>query len=199
MKSFLESSSDKDSGIKGERTMTKKLAVLFLSALLLMAIPAQAQATQINSTSVSVTLSLSVGESITAAVTPATITFAPNGVASGPITVTTSWNIGTGHSSINTIAWFSSTTAALSGPSNIPTSQTFASINGGTPTACTLPSIGSIVGVGLSGALCPQVFLGAGSAGAGSHSDSVLLSLSGLGSLPAGTWAGAINFESVVI
>lgn len=184
--------------------MIKRYTVAILTLLLSFGPGlAEGQATQLNGPPASVSLTMTISESITVSVTPTAITFTNAGTtatASGPISVVTSWNVAAGRTAIDTVASLTSITAALTGPTVIPASSVFASINNGTATACTLASINSVVGVGVSGALCPDVFHTTPSAGSGSHTDTILLSLSGLAApLPSGTWTGTLNITPVLI
>jgi hypothetical protein len=181
----------------------KQWFVVFASLLLLFGPGlAEAQATALNSNQGSVALSLTVSESLTVSATPATITFsAPSGgasTASGPISVTTSWN-GTGRTSISTVVWFNTSGLALTGPSAIAPSNVFASINSGTATACTQATPSPVTGIGLTGQFCPIVFTQNLPPQVGTHTDTILLSMSGLPALAAGTYTGTLNIEAQLI
>lgn len=165
---------------------------------------------QVDSNVPSVILNMTVGETLSVTATPANVTFTYNpnaggtATASGPIAVTTTWNLGGSRTSLNTYIWLSSATAALSGPANIPSSEVFAQVNSGAVTACT----GTIAaaGVGASGAACALNGANSllhwtfpGTALNSSSSDNVTLSLSGLGGIPTGSYTGTLNIEAVAI
>src|SRR6266853_4350124 len=177
----------------------KQLAVVGLAVMMSFGPGlAEAQAVSLNSAPTTVTLSLTVSESLSVSATPANITFTYNAgaaTASGPISVTTSWN-GTSRTSISTVAWFATGGSALSGPSAIPPSDVFASINGGTATACTQATPSPVTAIGLTGQFCPLVFTQNLPPQVGTHTDSILLSLAGLPALAAGTYTGTLNIES---
>jgi hypothetical protein len=181
----------------------KQLAVVGLALVMLFGPGlAEAQATALNSAPATVTLSLTVSETVTVSATPANITFsAPNGgasTASGPISVVTSWN-GTSRTSISTVAWFNTAGQALAGPISIAPSSVFASINGGTATACTQATPAPVTGIGLTGQFCPIVFTQNLPPQVGTHTDTILLSMSGLPALAAGTYTGTLNIEAQLI
>lgn len=182
-------------------------------SLAMLVMPATADATNVTSTASSVSLSMTVSESVTLSATPSNITFnysSANGgqaTASGPITVSISYNLAASHTGVSAYAWLSSATAALSGPSNIPSTSVLASINSGTATACT-GTIDDAVGVtGVAGAACGSVVdaNGAGHAifnvtappaGSGNGTVNLLLSMNSLGNLNPGSFAGVINCEA---
>jgi len=201
---------------RGVFQVKKIFSVVALAVLLFMAIPAQAQ---IQSNQASVNLSMTISESLTISATPANISFTYNpasggtATASGPITVVTSANLASGHTILQVFGWLSSTTAALSGPSNIPSSEVFANTTGngqyanGGNVPCTGESEGAGA-LGVDGAQCGSVLgtqdmldgtraIAAG--GAFTVNDSVVLSLANLGPLAAGSYAGTINFEAQVL
>ena len=151
--------------------MFKKIAVIF-AALIVMFGPAltQAQATQLNSTASGVSLSMSVSESITVSATPSSVVFTYNsgaGTATTPTTinVTTNWNANGSRLQVGTVAYLGSSSAALSGPSNIPSGNVNASINGGTAQPCNnadnlvkVSNSLTATGLGTASTMCPLVF-----------------------------------------
>jgi hypothetical protein len=191
----------------------KVLGRVALILALMFLIVATANAQSIVSSTSQTSLNLSIGESLTVSATPASINFnnyslgAGTATASSPISVVTTGNLAPGHAWVVTWGYLSSPTAALSGPSNIPSSDVFAAIDGGAATACTNASAGSaqyIAGV-VSGATCASQVGAAGGngpigaqqnppAGAYSQTDSIVLSLSGASNLLPGTYSGVITF-----
>jgi hypothetical protein len=148
-----------------------------------------------------VTMTFAVNSSLTVAATPGSIVFSStdskDATASAPITVVTSWNLATGGGNVFTVAYFASIAAALTnGTLNIPASDVFASINGGTATACTLANVN--VAAANPGAICPQIFGGIGVTAQGTHSDSLLLSLTSATpfAASASSYAGTITISS---
>jgi hypothetical protein len=172
-------------------------------ALILLSVSPRLSAQQLASNTASVALSMNIGESVSVSATPGNISFnysVANGsaTASGPISVTTQWSLASTRSSLFTFAGFSSTTG-LMGPGStvIPTSDVFAAYDGGTANPCNGSS-----GMFPTGQACSAVPLfnaGSGLSGifAGSHTDSILLSLSGLGAIPAGNYAGTLQIVAV--
>ena len=181
------------------KTLKKVGFVVAALALSLLSIPQSKAQTTSNAAAVSMTFA--VNSSLTVAATPGSIVFtstAPNtATASSAITVVTSWNLATGGGNVFTVAYFASISAALTnGTVNIPTSEVFASINGGTAAACTLANVN--VAAANPGAICPQIFGGIGVAAQGTHSDTLLLSLTSATAFPASasSYAGAITISA---
>lgn len=180
-------------------------AVVLTLALVLFVVPANAvEVTSGPATTVS--LSMSISESITVSATPANITFTysaaggGSAVASGPITVDTSWALAPGHAAgVMQITWLSSATAALSGPSSIPSSEVFQSFNGGAAVACTGSTQGG--GFGVVGAICGNQAIGPNPDPGGTNNRAFpyLLSMSGLGGLTPGTYTGTYNIEAYIL
>jgi hypothetical protein len=180
--------------LKSFKKVTLVAAALSLS---LLSVP-QSQA-QTTSNSAAVTMTFAVNGSLTVAATPGSIVFtstdSKHATASAPIAVVTSWNLAVGGGNVFTVAYFASITAALTdGVLNIPVSDVFASINSGTPGACTLANVN--VAAGNPGAICPQIFGGIGVAAQGTHSDSILLSLSSPTAFPVANYAGTITISA---
>lgn len=170
------------------------------------------------SNTASVNLSMTISESVSISATPSNITFtySPSSggtaTASGPITVVTTASLAAGHTYLAVYGWVGSTTAALAGPSNIPSSKVFANTTGngtapGATGAGAVPCTGNTVSVGLTGAQCGSIggaadFLDEDATGtitAGGQftiTDNVTLSLANLGALSPGTYTGTINFQA---
>jgi hypothetical protein len=180
--------------LKSFRKATLVIAALTLS--LVFAAESQAQTT---SNAAAVTMTFAVASSLTVTVTPGSIVFtrtnSKNATASAPIAVVTSWNLAVGGGNVFTVAYFGTIAAALTdGTVNIPSSDVFASINGGTASACTLANVN--VAAANPGAICPQIFGGIGVTAQGSHSDSILLSLTSPTDFPVTNYAGTITISA---
>jgi hypothetical protein len=170
------------------------MAVLTIS---LLSVP-QSQA-QTTSNAAAVTLVFAVSSSLTVAASPSSIVFtetdSKHATASAPISVVTSWNLTVGGGNVFTVAYFATINAALTnGTLNIPASAVLASVNGGTAAACTLANVN--VAAGNPGAICPQIFGGIGVAAQGTHSDSILLSLSSASDFPVANYAGILTISA---
>lgn len=169
-----------------------RTALAMILAVALSGAPAMAQ---IPSNVATVNLSMTIQSSLTVAATPANITFnytgGGNATASGPINITTTWNLGSPEI-LAVMAYFSSTTA-LTGPNSIMVSQVFASANGGGSTACT-GTFTNQVPASTPGATC---FVNSAQtvSGTGSENDSLLLSLQNLTPTP-GTYTGVLNISA---
>lgn len=176
----------------------KKVTVAVLSVLLLM-LPISVSATNVTSNAQSTALSLTINESVTLTASPASVNFTYSGdtaTASSPITLTASWFLASGRTAVNTYAWFSTPSAALSsGTNNIPNSQVFESTDGGAANPCT----GFSTAAGITGGACgvggndsfistdtvpPQV---------GNNSHTMALTITGVSTMNPGTYTGVLN------
>jgi hypothetical protein len=176
-----------------------KKATFVIAALSLSLMPpAQLQA-QATSNPAAVTMTFAVNSSMTVSATPGSIVFtatdSKNATASASIAVVTSWNLAVGGGNVFTAAYFASIPAALTnGTLNIPASDVFASVNGGAAAACTLANVN--VSAATPGAICPQIFGGIGVTAQGSHSDSILLSLTSPTAFPVANYSGTITISA---
>jgi hypothetical protein len=176
----------------------KKAFRLFLAALLVFTLSGAPAFAQVTSNLATVNLSMNIGETFTLAASPANISFTYSSgaaTASGPITVTSSW--GLTHAANHTIvidAFFTTPSAALSGPANIPASSVFASVDGAAAVACSGTEGNPNMPFATAGGVCPHVLANATEPDLGSSSDTVLLSLSGLSGAP-GNYTGTLNIQ----
>src|SRR5260370_3084345 len=110
--------------------------VLMVSGLSLAAASAPASRDPLNSNVATVNLNAVLGESLTAAAAPATVsvTLVPNGTANGSsnVTVATNWALGKTRTSMKVYACFSSAVGLTDGAGdNIPTANVLGSVNAG--------------------------------------------------------------------
>ena len=170
-----------------------------IGALMLSLMSVSQSHAQTTSNAAAVAMTFAVASSLTITATPGSIVFtrtnSRNATASAPIAVVTSWNLAVGGGNVYTVAYFATIAAALTdGTLNIPSSDVFASINGGTAGACTLANVN--VAAANPGAICPQIFGGIGVTAQGSHSDSILLSLTSPTDFPVTSYAGTITISA---
>jgi len=169
------------------------------SASLLAALQVQAQATRVGPPRPSP--QLTIGDTLTVTASPSVVNFAlvSKGVALGssPIVVTTTWTGISLLSSLNLYAYFSSSTAALSGSVplvNIPTADVLGKDTTGIPIAFTQFTQGTpIAGASLHlYSLTSILSLG------GSHVDNLSLeiNLTTLPQLPAATYTGVLLIQA---
>ena len=100
---------------------------------------------QLNSNTASVALKATLGESLTVAATPSTVTIplVSGGTATGtsPVAITTTWVLSATRTAVTLVGYFSSATAALTDgaatPANIPASEVLGQVTTGTPTSFT--------------------------------------------------------------
>lgn len=175
----------------------KRFVTLFMLLFVMRLAAPYAAAAQVTSNVATVGLSMTVGESITVSGTPVSITFNPAGngaTASGPITVNTAYNFSQARR-IWVVAYFTTATAALTnGTFNIPSSQVFGSVDGGTAAACNQTEANVAGSPAVAGAMCPDIgTLNPAASGTGSlPSHSLALSLTG-GPFPAGNYTGVLS------
>ena len=174
--------------------------VTFVIAVLTVSLVSGPQSeAQTTSNAAAVTLTFAVNSSMTVTATPSSIVFTPtdskNATASAAIAVVTSWNLAVGGGNVFTAAYFANIPAALTnGTLNIPASSVFGSVNGGVAGACTLANVN--VAAANPGAICPQIFGGIGVAAQGTHSDSLLLSLSSPTPFAVANYSGTITISA---
>jgi hypothetical protein len=170
----------------------KLFAVFAVSALLLL-LPMSSAMASTSSNVATVALSVTVTNSITIAATPGNISFtAPSGAASGPISITANWNLSNASTNFVLDAYFLTPTAALTGPTSIPSSSVFGSVNSGTATAFTATDSSNTAAT-VGGTL--QIFRGS-IAATGTQTDSLLLSINGLSGTTPGTYTGTLNISA---
>ena len=160
---------------------------------------------QLNSSAGSVALTATLGESITLAVTPGTMTFAlvAGGVATGntPISITSTWVLAASRANLVLDAYFSSATAALStaGPPvvNIPSSEVLGQMTTGTPTSYTAFTQTGVVGASGAGLALFTVSLNSSNR-AGTRTDNLSLEidLSSQPQLAAGVYTGTVYIQA---
>ena len=183
--------------MRGLRNIWIGFSVLAMSLMLSSVGRAQA----LNSGPTTVALNATLAESLTLAVAPTTVSFTlvPSGTANGnsPVTITTTWVLGTARTSLNVYAYFTSTTALTdAGTDIIPTSKFNGSINGGAFSSFT----GGTGPFGVnSKVVFSRVIGGAGTFNA-SHADTLGLQIDTTGlNLPAGSYTGTLNIQAQAI
>lgn len=188
--------------------MKRYMKLLFGIAALMLAAAIPAQAQLVFSNTQTINLSLAAAESYSITATPGSITLNPVSgtpgayTASGPISVTTNFNLATSRTELALGAWLGSVNAALAGPGgNIPSSDFTATFAGVQPSssACTITG-GNFAGE-VFGAMCggwqpagsPMTFW------SGTQTETVMLSLAGVPTtLTPGAYTGTITFEAEV-
>jgi hypothetical protein len=158
-----------------------------------------ASAAQIASNVVVIPVTYTIPESISSALSGGTNL---DLVAQNTVTLTTTYNlVAANHTAgVSAAFYFSSATAALTGPSNIGAGSVAAFINGGSAVACNMSDTGIPGSPGgldacFNGNIVPQATVT--STPSGSKVTTIKLSNGFLGSLTnAGTWTGNLNFVS---
>jgi hypothetical protein len=183
------------------RGMQKQMWFVAAAIALVMFVTPASKAQAINSGPTTVALNATLAESLTLTVAPTAVTFTlvPSGTANGnaPVSITTTWVLGTGRTSLITYAYFTSTTALTdAGTDIIPTSKFNGSINGSAYSAFT-------GGAGPFGVNSKQIYShGAFSAVQfnGNHTDTLGLQIDTTGlNLPAGAYSGTLNIQAQAI
>jgi hypothetical protein len=175
----------------------KQLAVIFMALALLFA-PVLAEAS-INSQISTIQLSYSANEVLTVSGVPPSLTFSSQLTPqTQPLTVTTSWQLASSRTRVDTNLYFMNPSIALSdgAGNNIPVTSVFANLNGGAFSACNGSPAPTLSTIDVAGATCQVsgIFQPITSSNlTGSRSDSIVLELQNLPSLPAGTYTGSVN------
>lgn len=189
------------------KTAQKLLRIAAVSALAVLSSTTAKAAT--NSNTAAVALSATVNTSLTVSLSSATETWstansnAPTpGNASNPgnagITVTTSWVLQPGHTSVALYAYFTSAIAALTpaaGTTNIPSSAVEIKVGAGAFT----PLSGTNAGFGVAGSsllLQTTAITGANKVSSATAALTFNLNLSTLPQLPADTYSGTLNIQA---
>lgn len=168
-----------------------KKAVAFLAIGLLVLLPATSAMATTPSNVATVALSITVNSSFTISATPASLSFSSAGVASGPITISSVWSIGFISNAVNVDAYFATPSAALSsGPGSISSANVLGAVNGGAANAFTQTD--SHVSAAVAGATLP---IGSSTLGIGTQTDTLLLSITGLGAVTPGAYTGTLNIS----
>lgn len=178
--------------------MLRKCAVVALCLLILdLSAPNPADA-QLNSSGINITLNAPLLELISISATPTTVNFSlvGNGTAIGTssVSITTTWVLAIGRSTMKLYGYFASSTAALTDGSshNIPSSAVLGSINSGSYTAFTS---NSPFATGSSLQIFSQTVSGITLNTNRTDSLSLEINTTGL-NLPAATYTGTLVLEA---
>jgi hypothetical protein len=184
----------------------KKSAVLFAALVLAFVVPANAVVTATSGIQ-TVNMSMGVGESLSLAISGGPVVFNYNLAAgtastSNVLSITETYNLSASSGGFAVSAWVSSPTSALSsGSVNIPSSNLFGKVGAFAPAAFTTNGASTNM-------TDPNVVLGAAltifdsantptHTSAGTATQTLTLSLSGLPSLAPGSYVGTLNIEAV--
>ncbi len=179
------------------RIKMKMFAVVLMSLALLFG-PGLANAQAIVSAVSQVQISYQIGESVSVTGVPPSLTFSGSPVpATGPLSVTINWQLAATRTRVDLAVYFATTTALTDGSGhNIPTSSVFANINGGTFSPCNSSAVAPELTASVTaGAVCganDNVVITSSNL-SGSKTDTVVLQLQSLPSLPAGTFTGQVS------
>jgi hypothetical protein len=183
--------------VKGSLCRELSTAAVLILAVAALFFGSTAQA-QVNSNTASVTLNATLTEILTVAALPTAVTFVL--VAGGPVvgtpsvSVTTVWVLGS-RTAVNLFGYFASSTAALtSGTNNIPTSEVFAQINGGSYSAFTATGALGPAGAGLN--LYTQAITAANRASTRTDTINLKIDLTSQPQLPAGIYTGTLTLQA---
>ena len=178
----------------------RKALAVFALAVMAMCLCGVANAQQITSAQTQTQISMSVGESLSLSCTPASIALAysaGSATASGPVTCNYVWALANTRTQMYGYFWLGSATAALTnGTVNIPSSEIYASVGGGSVAPCTNSEGDATLTNITPGAECGSGPFGAGTINStdltGTGSITILLSAANLGVLPASTFTGTL-------
>lgn len=175
--------------------MLRRIAVL-LSALLLVLPGISFAQSGVASNTATVSLSANVAESLTVSATPASLTFNLSGAASSPITITSTYNVNSSRINFAVAGYFSSSTALTNSGPTISTSQVFGSMDGGAAVACN--GTADFGPVGQIPNACPRAAKSLSGVFSGTFTDTLTLSIPGLGSMTPGAYTGVINISAAI-
>jgi hypothetical protein len=152
-------------------------------------------AAQLNSNTQAIALSYGQAESITVSVSSNAANFTGTTPTTSPISVTTAWSLAATRTTVGSVYWLSSASAALTDGNgdNIPSSSVQLKMNSGAYSNCTQPMVS---GVGVPGATCNSGWvntLGAAGTFASQRIDTITLQLVSLPSIPAASYSGTLN------
>ncbi|MGI4831372.1 MAG: hypothetical protein ACRYFU_24805 [Janthinobacterium lividum] len=175
-----------------------------MALVLLSAFAAQSASAQVNSNASTVALNAVMAETLGITASPSTVNFtlAPGSTAAGsaPVVVSSSWVLSATRGTVNLYAWFGTPAAALtdgaSTPDNIPSSEVYASLPNGIPTAMTSFSQSNTLGAANGGLkLYTQTLSSSNRESSRSDSVSLQINLASQPQLPAGTYTGTLNVQ----
>ncbi len=182
----------------------KKLAVLFMAALLVLAgVSPLAQATQVTSNTQTVQVSVTVNESISISCTPASVSLtvttpsATNQNLGGPISCTTNWAVLSSRTQLVILQYFTSNTP-FAGLSAITAGMITGSVNGGALTPFSDTQATQFLTAGFFGPNLDNLSLSAGKF-VSSQTDTVQLGLNNSNLIPPGTWTATLNIVAVAV
>lgn len=176
-----------------------------VALVLLSAFAAQSASAQVNSNASTVALNAVMAETLGITASPSTVNFtlAPGSTAAGsaPVVVSSSWVLSATRGTVNLYAWFATPAAALtdgaSTPDNIPSSEVYASLPNGIPTAMTSFSQSNTLGAANGGLkLYTQTLSSSNRESSRSDSVSLQINLASQPQLPAGTYTGTLNIQA---
>jgi hypothetical protein len=181
------------------------LSPKLIPVLALLTLLGPAAVCQLNSNTASVALNATLGESLTVAATPSTVTIplvsGRTALGSSPVTITTTWNLRAGRAAVTLVGYFSSATAALTDgaatPTNIPSSEVLGQMTTGTPTAFTAFTQITLLGAPGAGLrLFAQRLSGTNRTANRTDNLNLEINLSSQPQLPAGTYTGTLNIQA---
>jgi hypothetical protein len=153
-------------------------------------------------------LTATVTETLTVAATPATLNFTllPSTVnaASGPVSVVTTWVLGSSNTSVELDGYFASETAALTDgattPFLIPSSDVLGQVVTGTPTAFAPFSGTGVIGTAGAGlVLFTQAITDANRSATRTDALNLEIDLTATPQLPAGVYTGTLTLQANAI
>jgi hypothetical protein len=179
------------------------LKLISVVAVLTLTMPAAV--CQLNSNTASVALKATLGESLTVAATPSTVSIplVSGGTATGtsPVAITTTWVLSASRTAVTLVGYFSSATAALTDgaatPDNIPASEVLGQMTTGTPTSFTAFTQTTPLGAAGAGlTLFSQALTGTNRTANRTDNLNLEINLAAQPQLPAGSYTGTLNIQA---
>jgi hypothetical protein len=183
----------------------KVFSLKLISVVAVLTLTMPAAICQLNSNTASVALKATLGESLTVAATPSTVSIplVSGGTATGtsPVAITTTWVLSASRTAVTLVGYFSSATAALTNgaatPDNIPASEVLGQMTTGTPTSFTAFTQTTPLGAAGAGlTLFSQALSGTNRTANRTDNLNLEINLAGQPQLPAGVYTGTLNIQA---
>jgi hypothetical protein len=183
----------------------KVFSLKLISVVAVLTLTMPAAICQLNSNTASVALKATLGESLTVAATPSTVSIplVSGGTATGtsPVAITTTWVLSASRTAVTLVGYFSSATAALTNgaatPDNIPASEVLGQMTTGTPTSFTAFTQTTPLGAAGAGlTLFSQALSGTNRTANRTDNLNLEINLAAQPQLPAGSYTGTLNIQA---
>jgi hypothetical protein len=183
----------------------KVLSPKLIPVLALLTVTIPGAVCQLLSNTASVALNATLGESLTVAATPSTVSIplvsGATATGTSPVAITTTWVLSASRTAVTLVGYFSSATVALTNgattPANIPASEVLGQMTTGTPTSFTAFTQTAPLGTAGAGlTLFTQGLSGTNRNANRTDNLNLEINLASQPQLPAGTYTGTLNIQA---